>query len=191
MSLRNLKIRSSLVVALATFYSGLYSGSLMGQAGNDSPFATPKAVERMAPQVEQPTPLDTFEFNGFIKVAGEIRASVFDKTTSKNVWLTLNERHDSGLMLQRFNEGDETIVITRSGVRKELKLKTPEIAPLKVAQSPAVVATSNLTTPISESPNAESDEEVRERMRRVAEEIRRRRAERRALIEQRRREAGN
>ena len=145
----------------------------------------------MAPQVEQPTPLDTFEFNGFIKVAGEIRASVFDKTTSKNVWLTLNERHDSGLMLQRFNEGDETIVITRSGVRKELKLKTPEIAPLKVAQSPAVVATSNLTTPISESPNAESDEEVRERMRRVAEEIRRRRAERRALIEQRRREAGN
>lgn len=160
-----------------------------------SPFETPRNdPQPQAEQISQPSPLDTFEFNGIMRIGGELRISVYDTKENRNYWLTQNAKNAAGLEWMRYDEKRRTVLIARGGMTKELTLKKVQIEPLKIASSESepppppnpTVTTGNNQPAVAQ----ESDEEIRKRMQRVAEEIRRRRAERRARIEERR-EGGN
>lgn len=158
-----------------------------------NPFGLPKAPTQPVLQEQAPTDLDSFEFNGIMTLGETTRVSVWDAKEQKNYWLIVGQAGEQGLSLQRYDEGSETIVIARNGVTKQLGLKKVEIAELKLSAAPSSPAASSSAPRPAQPPAqiaAETDEQVRERMQKVAEEIRRRRAERRKQLEERR-NAGN
>jgi len=166
-----------------------------------NPFKTPSkapasgAVEQVAP----PTSLDSFQFNGIMKQNGVTRISIYDTNTKRNIWLNENEVGELGVSFRRFDNDNGTVVIDQGGVSKKLTLNKVKIESLKIAPSrpnnpnpsPAATANANQRSGGAAVGRAESDEEARARIQRVAEEIRRRRAERRQQLEQRNRNSGN
>lgn len=157
-----------------------------------SPFEAPTRAEPSAPTVAPPNALDTFEFNGFTKLDGKVRVSVFDTKTRRNYWLEERGAALDGLVLKRFDPSAKTVNIGLGSVSKTLQLKSASILSLKIPPAsplPAAVgdpaAMENAAANAVATRGQESDEEVRERMRRMAEEIRRRRALRRQMIEER------
>lgn len=165
-----------------------------------SPFAPPSAKKPVAapPKVAPATALDSIEFRGIIEIGGTAWVSVYDPKTKKSYRLTKDELGEDGFSLVNYNtggkQGEETIVIRQNGLTKQLSLKDADIITLKETprQSPQRAAENVQPTPAAPvrrpTPNgnqnmeAASDEEVRERMQRVAEEIRRRRALRSNII---------
>lgn len=155
-----------------------------------NPFLTPSKT--ITAPVETPnvvTSLDGYQFNGIMKIDGKTRISVFDTNSNKNHWLTEGEMSTQGISFQRFDSNNKTVVITQGGVNKKLSLNKVKIESLKISQPVA-------TTPLNATPQTnvaraagpakvETDEEARARIQRVAEEIRRRRAERRKKLESR------
>lgn len=181
------------IVGIAKVWSlslALACVSVYGQQSAQSPFQAPRAVPvEDKPAAEQPSPLDSFEFNGIMTMNGKTRVSVYDTQTKENHWLSEGEQAESGLKLQRYDKENETIVLARGGTMKKLSLKQVQIEPLRIADQPAPASPQSPAVGVTAPPPgsvAESDEEVRERMQRVAEEIRRRRAERRQRLEERR-----
>jgi len=178
----------------------LWGGFALAQEdGPQSPFAPPtvkKAV--VAPKTIPVTPLDSIEFRGVVEIGSYAWVSVYDPKTKKSYRLTKDELGEDGFSLVRYDAGDgpgeETIVIRQGGLTKQLSLKDADIITLQEAprQAPQRAAASVQptpsapvrNTPANGNPNMEaaSDEEVRERMQRVAEEIRRRRALRSNII---------
>lgn len=165
-----------------------------------SPFAPPSAKKPVAapPKATPATALDSIEFRGIIEIGGTAWVSVYDPKTKKSYRLTKDELGEDGFSLVNYdtggNPGEETIVIRQNGLTKQLSLKDADIITLKETprQSPQRAAENVQPTPAAPvrrpAPNgnqnmeAASDEEVRERMQRVAEEIRRRRALRSNII---------
>lgn len=156
----------------------------------ENPFRTPPPTPASGPVVPEDavTSLDGFEFNGIMKLGGVLRISVFDSKTKKNFWLTEGELGEMGLSFQRFNDENESVVIVQGGVTKSLSLNKVKIEALKITSppvSPVAVSTPSVTSRPQGPAEVESDEEARKRIQRVAEEIRRRRAERRKRLEER------
>ncbi len=158
-----------------------------------SPFQAPVNNTPVAP-VEAPTanPLDNFEFNGLIQIGGVLQASVYDKENNKSYWLTLNQPGEDGIMITDFNDEDQSIVASRNGFTKRMELPDPNIVTIKAAPRPVqaqATRPATTATPVTRPTNTNdiqdaSDEDVRKRMQKVAEEIRRRRALRRSVIDE-------
>lgn len=151
-------------------------------------FRTPAPTQQEGPAEPVATTLDAFQFNGVMRFGGKVRISVYDTKSQKNVWLSEGQTGDLGLSFSRYDENNETVVLMQGGIMKKLSLNQVKIDELKIAPSnqpppppvPSVVA----SQPANE--RVESDEEARKRIQRVAEEIRRRRAERRRQLEEQR-----
>jgi len=158
-----------------------------------SPFLPPgQKKEAPPPPPPADNPLDDFEFNGIFELGDTTRVSLYDPKEKKSYWLELNKFDDSGLVARDYRSEDESILVSRSGASKRLILKNADIVVLDVSRAQPQPDKREVQTG-PEAPNMESasDEEVRKRMQRVAEEIRRRRALRRQMIEERRREASS
>lgn len=152
-----------------------------------SPFATPSIQVNNGPAVQPaaPTSLDQFQFNGIMVMYGKVRISLFDSKENKSFWIHQGQLGEYGVSFQRFDEDNETVVIAQGGIQKKLALNKVKIEPLQISQNrPAPMVTSAPVRP-QVNGNTESDEEARARIQRVAEEIRRRRAERRKQLEDR------
>lgn len=168
-----------------------------------NPFKTPSAkpaTDPVAP-AEVPSSLDVFEFNGIMEIGGVTRISLYDTNAKRNIWVSENEIGEFGISFRRYDDENETVVIDQGGLSKKLALNKVKIESLKIAPSrqagPTPVATAgnnanqggNVSRPGGR--RVETDEEARARIQRVAEEIRRRRAERRQQLEERNRNASN
>ncbi len=177
-------------------------GAAVAQDEPRSPFAPPSANEPAPPppKTTPATALDNIEFRGVIEIGGTAWVSVYDPKTKKSYRLTKDELGEDGFSLVKYDAGDkpgeETIVIRQNGLTKQLSLKDADIITLKeaprqvpqrAAQNVAPNPPAPTRTPPAGNPNMEaaSDEEVRERMQRVAEEIRRRRALRGTILNDR------
>lgn len=169
--------------------AGLFVVSWACGQDDGNPFKTPAPKVNVEQTItEAPiTSLDSFQFNGMMKMNGKVRISVYDTKEKKNFWLTEGEVGELGLTFQRFDEKNESVVIVQGGINKRLNLNKVKIEALKIAPATATTnAVPAVTTARPQGPeNVESDEEARARIQRVAEEIRRRRAERRARLEER------
>ena len=127
--------------------------------------------------------------------------SLFDTTSKKGFWISLGESVES-VSVSDYDGSDESVLVRGGGFARRLKLKEAKIVALKVTAPkprPAPGVATNLTpsrgSQIANSGSAASgtanqaainnlsDEEVRARMQKVAEEIRRRRAMRRMMAD--------
>lgn len=175
---------------------------LMAQVGlsqNVNPFKMP-SPEPASPPVEAPpasTSLDSFQFNGVMEIRGVTRISLYDTKENRNFWVNEDELGEFGISFRRYDDDSETVVIAQGGLTKKLALNKVSIEPLKITPNrqnnvEGVTATANAV--VNNRPGGarvETDDEARARIQRVAEEIRRRRAERRQQLEQRNRNSGN
>jgi len=181
--------------ALVALLSG--GCSLLAQEAA-SPFVPPtqKVEPKVEPKVTPATPLDSVEFRGVIEIGGVAWVSIYDTKSKKSYRLSKDVDGEDGFQLVRYDRGskpgEETIVVRQNGLTRNLSLKDADIialaeAPQRAPQRATQQAAPRTATPVRQpaNPNIEaaSDEEVRERMQRVAEEIRRRRALRRDIIE--------
>jgi hypothetical protein len=187
------------VVALAI------GGSAFGQGAAEDDYFLPPDYQQAAPAPEpvKVSPLDKLELRS-VSILGETQLfSIFDTNVSKGVWIELNETVQ-GITVSDYNKGDGSVLVKSGGFTRRLKLKEAKIialaAPSVTAPATAPVVTAaagmpNMTTgtagpvngeggPTAPAINNLSDDEVRARMQRVAEEIRRRRAMRREMAEQ-------
>lgn len=132
-------------------------------------------------------PLENYELRGIMYLNGEYIFSVYDPQNRQGRWLSESQMED-GLEVSEYDLQRNQIVLRRGSHTKRLELKEATIATLEVRQQPATGGGPQRPgQPQRErASDAEdlSDEEVRERMQRIAEEIRRRRAIRRSIIEE-------
>ncbi len=133
-------------------------------------------------------PLEKMELRGIMSVDGIYSFSLFDTSIGKGFWIDLHESVQ-GVTVVAYDEVNERVTLEGSGETKNLKLKEAKIIALKVAP-PASGQAQPVATPQGRQSkgtiNQLSDDQVRDRMKNVAEEIRRRRAARRAIIEKNR-----
>ncbi|MBK1878049.1 hypothetical protein [Pelagicoccus mobilis] len=165
---------------------------------SDSPFKTPSRSSAASVEVAPPpvTTLDGFQFNGIMEIGDRVRISLYDTKAKRNIWVDEDKIGEFGVSFSRFDPESETVVIAQGGVSKKLslnkvKIESLKIAPKKVPPVQAATAAATATPGRRPGERVESDEEARARIQRVAEEIRRRRAERRQQLEERNRNTGN
>lgn len=166
----------------------------LAQEGEDgpqevNPFSTPSSVgPSSVAQIPVATSLDGFEFNGIMEMRGKLRISIYDTRESRNYWITEGQLAPNGVSFQRFDDESKTVVIVQGGVSKKLALnevKIESLRPVAINPGPGPATTSQAAVGSARpQPNAETDEQARIRIQRVAEEIRMRRAERRKQLEQ-------
>lgn len=155
-----------------------------------NPFSTPAAIasSNTTAEIVAPSSLDQFQFNGLMVMNGRVRISIFDAKEKKSFWIREGQLGEYGLSFQRFDEENETVVLAQGGITKKLSLNKVKIEPLRISTPRVAVPTPSSPSSVNRTPSqgsVESDEEARARIQRVAEEIRRRRAERRVQLENR------
>ena len=156
-----------------------------GQDGVVSPFDPPAVPQAEVAPPPVASPLDNFEFKGLLSIGGELKVNVYDKSKKQSYWLVLNEAGEDGLTVREFDESGDSIVLQSGGFSKRITLKNSEIVAMAAPRpQPTPVPNDRGPKVANQTVAPASDEEVRERMRRVAEEIRKRRAMRRAIIEE-------
>ncbi|MBC2604476.1 hypothetical protein [Pelagicoccus albus] len=176
-----------MVRGLTTLLALSIAGIVYGQT-DFNPFLTPAADPNANKETPPPvTTLDSFQFNGIMRMGGTVRISVFDAKENRNYWLSEGEMNDVGIEFRRLDEKNETVVISKGSEKKKLSLNKVKIEPLKLTGNATPATQPASTRMVSNRPQGpakvESDEEARARIQRVAEEIRRRRAERRQKLE--------
>jgi hypothetical protein len=182
--------------------------SVFGQETQENPFL-PEGYEVPNKPAEppKPSPVAQFELRSIMVLNGVHTFSLYDTKTKKGFWIDLNETVE-GVSISDYNESDESINVRSGGYSRRLKLKEAQIVALKVAPPPRTPTSSSTAPDLNSVPpnppnmipgpppsappsgvpsraaiNNLSDEEVRARMQRVAEEIRRRRAMRRSMAD--------
>lgn len=154
------------------------------RAQEDNPFARPGAAQ---PAAQQPaSPLDTIEFRGFLPLNDITLVNLFDTASSRSVHLVLGETKN-GLTVSDYQAGDDSILVQSGGKERRVKIKKAQIVamatpPPTPMPQPGPQQVGGLPPPPQGQP-AMDDQEVRNRMERVAQEIRRRREMRRELME--------
>ncbi|MEM9157768.1 MAG: hypothetical protein AAGB46_01870 [Verrucomicrobiota bacterium] len=159
--------------------------------GIQSPFEYPKAKPRTT-QVVQASVLDNYEFRGVSRLDGETKVFLMNSNEGKGLWLIVGERDgDSGMLARNYDSDRDSIVVQHGTKTKTLSLARSEITAIKTSPVPAAATTAKNNPQVSQGgPEVrrrtvpESDEEVRARMQKVAEEIRKRRQMRRSVIEE-------
>lgn len=152
----------------------------------------------------EPSPVARYELRSIMVLGGVHTFSLFDTKTSKGFWINLDETFE-GVSVSDYKKSDESVLIRSGGQSRRLKLKEAQIVALKVTPPKPQTSTRASpqtrrkapTGPPSTIPGPPpsgvpsraaidnlSDEEVRSRMQKVAEEIRRRRAMRRTMAEE-------
>ncbi len=180
-----------MIFVLSLLGATLVSGQVAdGEAADVNPFETPVRRSSAEPAVQPvaPTTLDTFQFNGMTKWNGKARVSVYDTKENKSYWLDEGKLNELGLSFQRLDWENATVVLAQGGVNKKLSLNEVKIEPLKISTpraSPSIPPAPNSVSRVQPANNVETDAEAHARIQRVAEEIRRRRAERRKQLENR------
>ena len=173
----------------ATWAICLFGGAVALGQDDFNPFSRPIAAptEIAAPP---PSPLNDFEFKGVYALNGEVKVCVFNKAQNKSYWLKLGERHESGLLAKSFNEDRDEVLLQQGTQMRTVSLNRSEIVAVKTPPSPVRVATPLGPQVAGGGPRQkpaaqpQSDDEVRARMQKVAEEIRKRREMRRSIIEE-------
>ena len=182
--------------------------SSFGQEEPENPFEPPGYKSRSKPvEPPKPSPVAQYELRSIMVLNGVHTFSLYDTKTKKGFWIDLNETVE-GVAISDYDKSDESVNVRSGGYSRRLKLKEAQIVALKVTPPPRTQSSSGSrslprnvpssppnmvpgpppSTPPSEVPsraaiNNLSDQEVRARMQRVAEEIRRRRAMRRTMAE--------
>lgn len=157
-----------------------------------NPFAPPG---HGAPPPAPPAPsiLDKIEFRGILTIGDTTLVTLFDTSTSKSFTVEIGEtRNDIKVTDYRMTNDADTVQITQGAESKRISLRKPKIvamaaqpvAPPPGGAQPAQGASAAETAQSANPGIAKmSDQEVRQRMQRVAEEIRRRRAMRREALQ--------
>lgn len=185
-----------ILVIFMVFLGGL--SSAFAQEAK-SPFVRPsKAIRAPVQKTTAASPLDSMEFNGVVEIGGVAWLSLYDPQAKKSYWLSKEEAAEDGITLESFDKGsqrgEESITVRQGSMTRRLTLKDADIISLKEAPRPAIQRATQRAAPGGEpqalqrvqqpkAMEAASDEEVRERMQRVAEEIRRRRTLRQNAVE--------
>jgi hypothetical protein len=185
--LLHVSLRAALpVVALVLAFAP--SGRALAEEEN--PFARPGAAVGGPPP--PPSPLDTLEFTGVTTISGltvvTLRNTVDSKSVNVPVGSTVN-----GLTVSDYRSEDGSVLVQSGGRERRVQFKKaqivtmvappPVVAPVPQPGVPVVAAAGTPPPPPPGAPGAMGDEEVRQRMERVAAEIRRRREMRREIME--------
>lgn len=139
--------------------------------------------ERRPPRQEQPPPprgpepLDQIEFRGMTTFNGQTSFSLFDPNQKRSFWVPL-ERTEGGFTVVEYKEGEEAVVVRHEGKQRTISLHESKVAALPEA------AASPPRNRGRDNPPAAQAEDPEERMKNLAEEIRRRREMRRAALEE-------
>lgn len=173
----------ALVVAAGT-------ASLQADVGkeliNNSPFlpegyTPPRPVDRRRPPPPKPPeekPLDSLEFRSLATLSGGLTFSLYDPMEKRGFWLGVDES-EAGFTILEFKEKEDAVVVRHDGETRTISLHESK-----------VLAMANPPPETRSAPQASNSEPANpeERMQNLAEEIRRRREVRRALIEKNQRE---
>jgi hypothetical protein len=161
--------------------------------GNDlarnSPFLpegyTPPQERRAAPPPPRPTPppgpqpLDQIEFRGMTRIGGETSFSLFDPNQKRSFWIGLGQS-DGGFEVVEYKQREEAVVVKHDGKSRTIPLHQSKIAAL----APDAPPPPRPTETGQQRERAVQPQDPEDRMRNLAEEIRRRREIRRALVEE-------
>jgi hypothetical protein len=174
-----------------------------GQGGG-SPFLPPGFGAAASAQPSA-GPLDSLEFRGVLTLSGRTFVTLFDTNGSRTFTAEVGETvNNIKVSSYRFSGEDDVIVVESGGRTRNLTLRKAKIVAMAVPPPTATPLPAG-TPPGPPMPGQPgqvgqpvqpgqlgsapgtitqmSDEEVRQRMQRVAEEIRRRRAVRREMLE--------
>lgn len=143
----------------------------------------PRPPERPPPPSGQ-EPLDKIEFRGMANFGGKTEFSLFDPAQKRSFWIGL-ERTEGGFTITEFKEKEDAVVVSHEGKTRTISLHESKVAAL-VPEAPTPPSPRGRESPSVPTARPEDPEE---RMRNLADEIRRRREIRRALVEEA--EAGN
>ncbi|MBL4575070.1 MAG: hypothetical protein JKY51_03095 [Opitutaceae bacterium] len=162
------------------------TGCLWGQEElRESPFL-PSGFGKSVEEVASGGSLDKIELRGIMSVDGIYSFSLFDSSIGRGFWVDIDESVQ-GVTIVSFDEISESVTIKEGGKTRALKLKEAKIIALKITSLPSSGKMQpTVTAQGGQSKgtiNQLSDDQVRDRMKNVATEIRRRRAARRAIIE--------
>lgn len=129
--------------------------------------------------------LDTLELRGIMTIGDTTRVTIFDTSNSRSFNVGLDELVNNWKVAS-VDRANDVVVVESGAQSRRVAMRKPRI--VAVAAAPAAPmpapARPDQAQPPPGSPNAQlSDAEVRDRMARVAEEIRRRRQMRREALE--------
>lgn len=157
------------------------------QAEDDNPFARPGASAGPAPSA--PSPLDTLELRGVLTLGETTVITLFDTSSSRSTVATLGATVN-GITVSDYQAGDDSVLVQSGGRERRVKIKKAQIVTMVAPPPPPTPAPQGGPQvagmpPPPPGPNngAMDDQEVRNRMERVAQEIRRRREMRREMME--------
>lgn len=128
----------------------------------------------------QPTSAEPLEFRGLMVEDGIHYFSVRETASSRSFWVTLLDHSAGNFVVSDYDDANQRLTVDYQGSRLVLSLVTPDnlVAPPVPAANPPRPAIAAGTTPApTASPEAEA-----ERLRTIADEIKRRRALRQQAI---------
>lgn len=155
------------------------------RAQDDNPFARPGATA--AAPAAAAGPLDTLELRGVTVLGERTIVTLFDTATSRSTVVALGSTVN-GLTVSDYQRGDDSVRVESGGRERRVQIKKAQIVtmatpPPAAVPPPGVPQGMGPQGPGAGPPAAVDDQEVRARMERVAQEIRRRREMRRQIME--------
>jgi hypothetical protein len=187
----HVSLRATLpVVALAL--ASVSSNGVLAQ--EDNPFARPGAAIAGPPAA--PSPLDTLEFTGVTTIGGMTVVTLRNTADAKSVNVPIGSTVN-GYTARDYRSDDGSVLIQSGGRERRVQFKKAQIVTM-VAPPPVAVPVPQPGIPVvaaapplpTGAPGAVGDNDVRIRMERVAEEIRRRREMRRDVMERQAQQPG-
>lgn len=172
---------------LALVSASLLMSGAPARAEEVNPFLPPGLPAVAAPS-EAPNPLDRYEFRGVMTIGGDTFVTLVDTASSRSVTIPLGGTVEN-IKASDFRADDGSVQIASGGQTKRAKLRESKIVamaappPPPPPPMPGVVNGQMPGGPPGVASAPISDEEARNRMQRVAEEIRRRREMRRQMLE--------
>ncbi|RME67344.1 MAG: hypothetical protein D6781_13435 [Verrucomicrobia bacterium] len=177
------------VLAVVCLLSAAAVGPLRAAEGR-SPFLPPGFGEKKEEAPAAPSALDKIEFRGVLAIGDTTLITLFDASTSKSYTVELGKTVNNITVTDyQMTDKTDTVVISQGGQSRRIELRKPKIVALAPQANPsggkpAAAATAAQPARNNAAVQRMSDQEVRLRMQRVAEEIRRRRAMRRQALQQ-------
>jgi hypothetical protein len=137
----------------------------------------PRPQPAPPPRPTQPQPLDRVEFRSKVNLGGKTTFSIFDPTNNRSHWLGLNQT-EGGFTILEYKPKEDSIVVRHDGRTRTISLHEAKVQAM--AEAAPAPTPGRAQGGVAASQPAASPEE---RMQNLAEEIRRRREIRRALVE--------
>lgn len=182
------RLRTSLIVVGALLAVCLFASAEDARKRTPFGFSGDATAPAEAPAN---SPLDRIEFRGVMSIGSETVVLLFDTSKSRSTLLKLNELVD-GMKVTDYQAGNDRVRVESGSQAKWIELREAKVVAVAVPP-PRQVVPGNPQPPVPQASGAQpagsgiaqvSDEEVRNRMQRVAEEIRRRRALRRQALQE-------